>query len=346
MPERLAPAFNGMSGVVERLRLRGMEILEWATAMEAEPPALSRIDPTGARPAVYVTLTSLANDPQAAMRLKSMADAQNRLVSDGKAVLFSPIVSTSPSMGNADPLVECLGPLGVQADTGRPLLRQVQGPTGRLVTPDHFTTEVVGGAEQHPIARAIEGLRCHFPWPVGIERSADSDKLGTRFTPIIQIRDAKDVWGETEWLSFLQKRPEERALLINPPANDSPRDDGRGAWTIVAAAERTRSGSAAPQRVVVVGCSRWFVDSATQASLGVVDGRPVFRAPGNIELFEASVYWLAGQDEMIARSATAESVPLIPNLGEGPLRLIRWMLVAGLPVLVLLLGAAWRLVRG
>lgn len=347
MPERMAPGFAGLYGVVDRVRLRGMEVLEWATALEADPPALTRIDPKGIRPVVYVTLANLANDSGSALRMKRMADAQNRLVGDGKAVLLSMIVSTNPSMGNADPLAECLTPLGVQADTGRPLLRQVQGPTGRLVTPDHFTTEAVTstGDDGHLIADAIEGLRCHFPWPVAISSSGGSAAATPRMEPIIQIKDSRDVWGESEWVAFLQKRPEERAMLVNPPANDSSRDDGRGAWTIVAAVDRPREGQR-PQRAVVVGCSRWFVDAATQAQLGVVDGRPVARAPGNLELFEASVYWLAGQDEMIARSATAESVPLIPNLGEGPLRVIRWMLILGLPVIVLLIGAAWRLLRG
>ncbi len=352
MPMRLAPAFQGFTGLVSRLRLRGMETIEWATALDPDPPVVTRIDPEGKRPVVYATLASASNSPDAVARMKRIVDAQNRLVGDGKPMLISVNVSSRPSTRDPDPLTECLVPLGVVADTGRPLLRQVQGPNGRLVTPDQFTTEAVGGADDssdaHLIARAVHGLRCHFPWPISLSSAANQGgtPTGRKFLPIIQVRDGKDVWGESEWLQFAQVRPQERSLVTNPPANDSAQDDASGLWNVVAAVEVPRSGSSAPQRAVVVGCAPWFLDDATQVQLGVVDGRPVLRAPGNIELFESSVYWLAGQDELIARSATAESVPLIPALGEGPMLIIRWMLIAGLPVIVLLIGAGWRLIRG
>lgn len=343
MPLRLGPAFQPFTALVSRLRLRGMEVLEWPTALDADPPALTKLDPGGKRPVVYVTLPRTVTSAESAVQMKRLADAQNRLVGDGRAVLISMNVSTRPATRDVDPLAECLIPLGVSADTGRPILRQVQGPKGRVVTADHFTTETVGGAteEGHLIARAVHGLRCHFPWPVAITQAEGA--TDTKFTPIIQIRDA-DAWGESEWLPFAQVRAEERALIANPPSKDSASDDGAGAWTLAAAVEATRKGT--KQRAVVVGCTPWFLDDATQVQLGVVDGCPVYRAPGNMELFEASIYWLAGQDQLIARSATAESIPLIPALGEGQMRLIRWMLIAGLPVVVLLIGAGWRLLRG
>ncbi len=159
-------------------------------------------------------------------------------------------------------------------------------------------------------------------------------------SPLIRIRNAKDVWGESEWVAFAKLDPADRARLIDPPSKDSPQDDATGDWTIAAAVERTLAGSPKPQRAVVVGFGALVPGwGATQIELGVVNGRPVYRAPGNLELFESSVYWLAGQDELIARSATAESVPLIPTLGEGQVTLIRWMLIGGLPVIVLLIGA-------
>jgi hypothetical protein len=344
MPLRLEPSFQGLTGVVERLRLRGMDVAEWATALDADPPALTALNPQKARPVVYATFASAANTPEAAMRMKRMADAQNRLVSEASPVLLSMNVSTRPATRDADPLAECLAPLGVYADTGRPILRQVQGPNGRVVIPDHYVTEAIG---EHPLAHAVNGLRCHFPWPVAL--TAAPAKTGqapaASFEAVIRLRD-KDAWAESEWLSFAQRSVADRAMLINPPSSDSAQDDASGDWAVVAAVERKVDGLARPQRAVVVGCSPWFFDDVSLAQLGVVDGRPVARAPGNVELFEASVYWLAGEDEMIARSATAESVPLIPNLAEGTFRLLRWVLILGLPIVVLLVGAALRLLRG
>lgn len=344
MPLRLEPSYQGVSGVVERLRLRGIDVAEWATALDADPPALTALDPDKVRPVVYATLASAANTAEAALRMKRMADAQNRLMGESASMLISMNVSTRPATRDEDPLTECLKPIGVTADTGRPLLRQVQGPNGRVVVPDHYITEGVG---EHAIAHAVNGLRCHFPWPVGLKNAAvkEGQKAPASFETLMRVRD-KDTWGESEWLSFAQRSVADRSMLVNPPAADSARDDTSGEWSVVAAVERGVAGLSRPQRVVVVGCAPWFFDDITLAQLGVVDGRPVARAPGNVELFEASVYWLAGQDDMIARSATAEAVPLIPNLAEGTFRLLRWVLILGLPVVVLLIGAAMRLLRG
>lgn len=339
-PVRLGIGLERFSGLIDRLRLRGIEVTEWAVAVD--PDFTPRFDP--ARPVVYATLASAANTPEAAMRMARMANAQNRLVEEGAPILVSLNVSTRPAIGDTDPLTECLAPLGVKSNTGLPLLRQVQTPNGRVVTADMLTTSAAqSGADAQPIARAIDGLRCHFPWAVGM---APVEGSTSRFTPIVRIIDARDVWAESEWLPFAQTSLADRPYLANPPAKDSPRDDGSGDWTIAAAVEVPRNGGAVMQRAVVVGCAPWFLDDVTQATLGVVDGRPVYQAPGNIELFEAAVYWLAGQDELIARSASAEAVPLIPTMSEGQLAATKWMLIAGLPVVVLLIGAAWRLIRG
>jgi hypothetical protein len=98
--------------------------------------------------------------------------------------------------------------------------------------------------------------------------------------------------------------------------------------------------------MVVMGCYGWFLDAVTRQTAGIVDGRAVLNSPGNLEMFEAAVFWLAGQDDMIMRSAEAEAVPLIPALTEGQEKSLQWALIAGMPALVLLIGGAWRLLRG
>jgi hypothetical protein len=114
---------------------------------------------------------------------------------------------------------------------------------------------------------------------------------------------------------------------------------------VSAAVERTVSGVDRPQRLVVIGSNSWFTDQV-MGEAASVDGRIVPANPGNLELMEASIYWLAGQDDAIAQSATARAVPLIRSLDPGMLSLLRWLAIAGLPGAVLALGVAWRLARG
>jgi hypothetical protein len=97
---------------------------------------------------------------------------------------------------------------------------------------------------------------------------------------------------------------------------------------------------------VVVGSNTWFRDDIADAA-EMVDNRVRLINPGNSELFESSVYWLARQDQSIGASPEASAVPVIPSdLSTGALSAIRWMLIAGLPVVILLAGAVWRVVRG
>jgi hypothetical protein len=39
-------------------------------------------------------------------------------------------------------------------------------------------------------------------------------------------------------------------------------------------------------------------------------------------------------------------VPLVPPIAPGNLLVVRWLLVLGLPALVLAVGVAWRFIRG
>lgn len=96
---------------------------------------------------------------------------------------------------------------------------------------------------------------------------------------------------------------------------------------------------------MVVSSNGWFFDEIAQATANV-DGRAQLQLPGNAELFEACVWWLAHQDDRVATSAQADAVTLIPPMSQAKLGAIRWGLIAGLPLLILLMGIVWRVVRG
>jgi hypothetical protein len=333
---RMAPDFLSVAPIVDRMRLRGVDFAEWAAALDDQLPSFKTLDPHGMRPVVYIVV-SMTPTTEQATAFGKLVGATAALLNAGKPMLLCEVPSTMPSMGQKDAMADVLAPLGISVDTGRPLLRQRQGPRGRIVSADLIVTDP---GTDHPIARAIHGLALYVPWSLPVRLAEGA----TGVRPVVAIdNQGKSIWAEPEYMDFLRIPQEQQPLLINPPAPDSARDDPAGPWPIVATLERSVNG--ASQRVVVVGCQRWMKSEVMGAETEV-EGRRVPTYPGNIELLDACVYWLAGQDGMISTSPQSRQVPLIPPMSEGTLGALRWALIGGLPTLILLIGAVWRLVRG
>lgn len=333
--------------LLDRLALRGIDVAEWAASVDTEPPPLTKLDPAGNRPVVCVALdTDSASNPPNAKgqtgpeRVAKLGKALATVIDSGEPLLLSLTPSTLPAYGEPDPVAAILAPFGIAADTARPLLRERFTPEGRQVDASQSVRPAEG---DHPISGAITGLPTRLEWPIPLRRAADAP-AGTTFAPLYRVDD-KSVWAESQWLTYWQVPMSAHAQVPAKPAPDSERDDRSGSFIVAAAAERPIPGMSVPQRLVVVGANTWFMDRIAQER-ALVDGRPAFTSPGNAELFESAIYWLAGQDTMIAQSPTARAVPLIRPLGDGSLRALKWLAIAGLPALVLGTGVAWRLLRG
>jgi hypothetical protein len=173
-----------------------------------------------------------------------------------------------------------------------------------------------------------------------------------------------NTWGESQWMLLRDlvgrglARPLAPLFLADTPTKDATRDalppEGVPAYVLAAAAERARTvgvpspratQSGSPQRLVVVASPEWLHDGYTQAAEDV-SGRHVFLFPGNLELFDASLSWLAGRDDQIAPGPQSRDIPRIKPIPEGTLRLLRLLLIFGLPALPLVLAALLRLIRG
>jgi hypothetical protein len=336
------PFFDAIS---ERMAMHGMDVMTWSVLESADPPPTARVDPSGKRPVVFVVFNTagFTGGPPGQTgqeRVTKLAGAIGKLVEAGKPVLLSVMPSTAPSYGEKDPTAAVLGLFGLEADSGRPILKERLTPEGRRVEAFEQLQPMAG---DEPIQRAIKGLPTRLEWPVAL-RAVSPAPERTRVTPLYQIDDPA-CWGESQWLGLFQVPMSQHASVPNPPSNDSPRDDAKGPWIVAAAAERTAAALDRPQRLVVVGSNSWFADPVLREATQV-DGRLAAANPGNAELFEASVSWLAGQDDLIAQSATARAVPLIRPLSPGLLRLLQWAAIAGLPAVVLGVGAAYRAWRG
>ncbi len=340
----------------QRLRSRGIDVVEWACLVEPEPPGLASLNPKGDRPVVYATLSPdsstssrVDGEPTGAQRAQRLGEVLARLADAGNALLISINPSLLPTYGQTDPTVAVLERFGLAAESGRPLLRGTTTPRGQIVETE---LTVIAPDGTHPIQAGIRGLTTLVPWPVTLyERAPDGNARAT-VTPLLTIPASESLWLESQWLRLWRTPRDQRALVPDPPTFDEGQDgrwpDGKPGstrpWIIAAAAERAELNKPV-QRLVAVGSNSWNIDQITQRGLSV-DGRVVPANPGNMELMEASVLWLAGEGSLIAQSPEAVSVPVVGNITEAQGRTLRLSLILGLPLLMLLLGIAYRVVRG
>jgi hypothetical protein len=345
---------NAVGKLLERLSQRRVDIAEWAVAVDPARPVLTKIDPSSDRPKVWFVLpapprtsadprrsSSLADRPQ---RVQRLADALRSLLDSGDQVLLALEPSEMPAVGEPDPMCEPLKGWGIKPDTARPLLERIGTPRGPAISAYQTLRASEPGT---PLGDALSGLSLILHWPMAVEIETVP---GVWAHPVFVVPTSTTAWGESSWLPLRYANVRQPFQALMPPELPAP-DAGRdrvgtaGGWPVVVTVERDRTGGAAPQRLIVVSAPGWFEDLYTQAA-GTVDGRRVWAFPGNGELFEASFHWLAGLDELIAPSPRIRDVPRIEPMTEARLGAIRWTLIAGLPLLVLALGFAVRVLRG
>lgn len=351
----------------QRLALRRIDVLEWPVALEQSQPSTANLMARGPRPIIYVMLeapTRLgldSNAPTRAMaeranRIGRLGDTLTTLVDEGANILVSLEPSEMPAVGEPDPIAAALEPLGITARVGNAIVTRVSHPTQVVIDLYQRLRSPVPG---HPIAEALQGILTvfHFAMPLEI---AETLPDGVNAWPLYRIDDpGETVWAEANWRILRYANRAQPFSPIpggpSPPAPAGRGDLDEGPWTVAAAIERSArvistdqadaAGRRDNQRLVVVAAPAWFDDSTT-VMRQQVDGRAISAFPGNTELFDASLYWLAHRDELIApgarRAEVSRIAPLTPNQVTG----LRWGLIVGLPLLILLLGVVYRLVRG
>lgn len=357
-----------------RLTLRGVDIVEWANAHATPMPSLAVVDPERVRPLVFAVLppdSSAAAREGASdsglQRATGLAAVVGGLIDDGRSVLLSVSPSIAPSFGDQDAFAAALARFGLLSDSGRPLVWEEATAQGRIVRSERVAQSGAGpgamdggggsgAGGEHPIAGAIRGLPTLLPWPIALAPQTPPEGVRATAWPIIDLVPDAALWAESQWLGYWQTPAAQRARGMNAPSFDASRDlrePGNAwsalttrpmGWVVAAAAERYRVGFPA-QRMVVVGANGWYSDAVALAQADL-DGRPVPAFPGNIELTDASIAWLAGQDDLIAQSPTARAAPIVRALTPEDVRNLRLALLAGFPLLILVVGGALRLIRG
>ncbi len=346
-PNELLGTSKLFTKTVDKLRAKGIDTLEWAAIEKPTPPDLDELDPLGNRPIVFalISVDSSAGSGQSgltgAKRATEIAKVLARLIEQGESVLISLSPSIFPTSGLDDPLAKAFAPLGIIPDAGRPLLHSKVGTLGRIADP---ITLVVPSGGKHPIANAMSGLSTVMPWaiPLSIEPTPEVETF-----PIIEFdTDAQPeaTWAERDWLGLWQAGAQARSLAHDQPSFDLQTDAQSDRWVIAAGAQRTYAGT--EQRIVVVGSNGWSTDSIIANNEQLVDGRILTRWPGNATLLDSSIAWLAGMDDLIGPGTQARPIATIKNLDPDQRSLIRWLLLAGMPGFILILGMISRLIFG
>ncbi|MGP1272277.1 MAG: hypothetical protein ACTS22_02990 [Phycisphaerales bacterium] len=329
-----------LTNLHRRSATRGIEWLEWPVLLEQDPPAGIAAALADGRPVVYAVIGVDTAGSGGLERADRTAKVLSSLLDAGELTMINLAPSTLPGVGEPDPMHDAVAKLGLRADTGRPILRGRPRGQDRLV--DWEATLVPDDAD-HPLPAVLARLATTIPWPLLIEQEASETgeaPESVSHTPILSVAGLTDAWREGEWLGYWVTPPQQRPLLRDKPTPGGTRDADLGEGSIAWAVERAQG-----SRAVVIGSHLWLFDQSVDRP-AVIDGRVVQTSPGNAELFFASIEWLTGNETMLAPSAEALTTPTVQPIDSGRLSALRWGLMAGLPLCVLALGVAMRVVRG
>lgn len=329
---------------VRQLEQRGIDSIEWAAIEQPSHPGMDTLDPLGNRPRVYLSIAvdstaqTSGSGLSGAKRAEAMNEVISRLIDQGQSMIVSLNPSIFATAGRPDPLGSTLAKLGIVPDTGHPLLHERMGPMGRIADP---ITVLVPSDNQHPISSAMRGLNTVLTWAIPLQVQPIQ---GVETTPILTLAGNDQIWGESGWLTLWRRPAQSRQVMPNQPVFN-PGDDLRlESWLLGAAAQRIHAGR--DQRVVVIGSNGWAGDAILTKNEQMIDGRVATRWAGNNALFDASIAWLAGMDDLIGTGTSARAIATIKPLDQKQYSVIRWVLLAGLPGFILLLSMAYRLIFG
>ena len=332
-----SPALASVCGrSLTELTNRGWRLAEWSTVTEPISPDRVRLGAAPEDPIVWFVLDSPgAATGDAIKRTETLASGVRRLIDQGANLLITVLPSDLPALGETDPIAGALSQLGFTADTGRPVVTRSPTAAGPSFSVDQ-SPESPGA---HPIAGAVRGLPLTLRLATPLLQGKDD--LPPHTTPLLIVTDdSANTWAEANWRILGTTR-----ASIEPPTPDPARDRLTSPWVIATATERTPPAAAAlPQRIVIVSGWLWYADAFTRATIEV-NGRVGLRTPGNAQLLDASLAWLAWQDDLIPVAPDVRDVPRIAAITPARLSAIRWTLAAGLPGAALVCGVIVHMAR-
>jgi hypothetical protein len=256
---------------------------------------------------------------------------QEHLKEGGSAlVLFFPM---------ADDLSDALKDWGVKARTDLVAMHEPVSAQGTATSdildnaqrmPIVFVTRQYG---DHPLAKPLQSLPSLLSPIIPVQTQAAN---GITVTPLIPIPQTPASWGESDVNDALQGK----AAQFTPAQGAEGGDLANTAQSPLyagAAVEKKDGG-----RLVALGALQFAMNQIleipdqTMLKRGVM----VSQFPGNAELFENSIFWLAKMKSMLAISPEALQISRIEPMSDAQLAWWRWgLLIVLLPLGVVVAGA-------
>jgi ABC-2 type transport system permease protein len=308
---------SDLVAAAELLRAARLEVREWTVAGGERPV------PARGQTVVWIVLPPLARSGlQTSEREKLLIQVTRELAGSGQPVLLTVARSLLPIFGQPDPWTAVARQVGAEIDTGRVVLELAAIASDAVETRPWQVVERF--ASRHPIAAAAEGNATFLNHPVPVRPAGGTAGA----VPLVAIEPASSRWLEDDW------RKDGAGLREVPAAKrlDAP-------LSVAVAIETVDTPNAAPRRAVVVGSGGWLLSSVIDAGQSLGGSRYALAHPGNRELLLASVWWLAGEDRLVAGGLSGRDVPRVGEVSEATRIFWFLALVVALPALLVGTGA-------
>lgn len=315
----------GVKSLLEGARL---EVVEWIVGRDDRPIA----EP--GQPIVWVLVPSVRASPEVSPVETILLNTMDQLLSEGEPVLLSFFPSIMHSVRQPDPWQRLVRPWGLEVDTSRSIYESILEAGGQRVQRrqqglDSFRAD-------HPIGRAVNGLQTTFGFAVPVRVAADQEVSSIKHFVLAEVGPSPYRWLEPNWAS--------RTDVPQPEAGDE-RLFSEPIPIVVAAERPHPQRSSGEQRLMVVGSGDWMQSRLADVATTIGGNRMALVSPGNIELLQSSIYWLAQLDELIAQSPTGQQVARLEGVTQS--HRLRWgvILILVLPLASLVAGGAVFLIR-
>jgi hypothetical protein len=327
--------------VAHRLRVSNFEVTQWSPVPRPGPygqPIAPGPAPTPkpGQKAVWIVLPTPPPDPQNPMAAMNNPAPQQvaatviQRLAAGDAAMFTLGYNPTAQFGQIDPIAQLLDTWGITALQDRIIIKQMQMGDRQTRAVAQFNVD--RWQDDRLVTAGLLGMRAHFGIPQ-YGKFVCPLVIGTMpqisHHALIELREHR-MWTLSDFYSLQQIR---EAKFDEAESQEQ--------YVIGVTAQRDE------QRLMVVSAPGWASDGITTYGMAGPGTAEYSGAafPGNGELFVNSVFWLAGQDQMIAATAHSQDIRRIAPISDAALTVWRWVLLAGLPAAILAIGLGVWMVR-
>jgi Flp pilus assembly pilin Flp len=331
---------DGWSDMADRLRADNFDVSEWSPpqAQPGQPPESSAPPAMGKNvvwivfppdpPSQQQMMMSMPPNPQAIID-----ELKKHLDQGGQALFLAQSGGGSPfSMGNDGyPYNDLLKPFGVWVQSKYTVVHNFPSQGGdtqalpRIIISRYPDTEIT-----RPL-QSLQSLLIGFPGQMGdliggptVVSILNNPPANVEAQVIVESPKDGDTWATTNF---------------SPTVKFDSTKDMKAPCPMAVSAVKGK-GTPDEQRVVVigstlVGCNFLINDTAQMDDSGRIS---ILHNPGNAELVNNSMLWLAGYKNMISVSSKSAAALRIRDISPAMMGFLRASMWAGLPILSLVLG--------